>query len=318
MSESTVTVRGVVYDKKSGMPLRTERGQGSSTARAARSVHAQPQKSRTLNRKYVQKDKKTTVVAPAASTPEVVTVRKKITPPASPQQHPTVKRFAPTTVAKSKQQAAVISDIAPTPHRLTQVAAQRIAKPAPRTVKPSHVLKKEALEHATAAMPTNRPKDVKRRARRPVHRLAGLASGALGLLLLGAYFTYLNMPMLSTRIAAAQAGINAKYPAYQPSGYSLSGPVAFQQGNVSMKFASNASPTSFTVDQTKSGWDSSALLESYILPKVGDNYETSSVNGLTIYTYDRNAAWVNGGILYTISGDAPLSSEQIEHIATSM
>lgn len=318
MSQSTVSVRGVVYDTHSGMPLRKERGVGSTAAGAARSVHVQPQKSRTLSRKYIQKTKKTPEPRPVTEAVAISVHKKPTTPALRPQQHPKIKRFATPTPKKPAHPTTVISDIAATPHRLTQIAQQRAVAPAPRSVKPSHILKKEAIEKATAAMPSHRAKTVKRRPAHRVHRLAGMASGALGLLLLGAYFTYLNMPALSTRIAAAQAGINAKYPAYHPSGYRLSGPVTFQQGNVSMKFASNASPTSYTVEQTKSGWDSSALLESYILPKVGNDYETSSVNGLTVYTYGRNAAWINGGILYTISGDAPLSNQQIERIATSM
>ena len=82
--------------------------------------------------------------------------------------------------------------------------------------------------------------------------------------------------------------------------------------------AANAGPEGYTLSQTKSGWDSSAVLENYVSPKVGDNYMTNSVNGLTIYTYGPNAAWVNDGILYTVSGDAPLSTDQVERIATSM
>lgn len=157
---------------------------------------------------------------------------------------------------------------------------------------------------------------VKHKKRYP--RILSVSSAGLALLLLGGYFTYINMPSLSTRVAAAQAGINATYPSYHPDGYSLSGAVAYNQGEVHMKFASNAGPQSFTVDQTKSSWDSSAVLENYVTKKVGENYITYNEHGLTIYTFGGDAAWVNGGILYTISGDAPLSGDQIRHIATSM
>ena len=60
------------------------------------------------------------------------------------------------------------------------------------------------------------------------------------------------------------------------------------------------------------------MLENHVIPHVGDNYTTESINGLTIYTYGPNAAWVNDGILYTVSGDARLSTDQIERIAISM
>jgi len=148
--------------------------------------------------------------------------------------------------------------------------------------------------------------------------MVSIASASFAILLLGGYFTYLSMPSISTRVAAAQAGIDANYPGYQPMGYSLSGPVAYQQGRVTMTFAANAGPSTYTLDQTKSGWDSSAVLDSYVKPHAGDDYQTTTSNGLTIYTYGSNAAWVNGGIFYTISGNAPLSDDQIQHIATSL
>ena len=85
-----------------------------------------------------------------------------------------------------------------------------------------------------------------------------------------------------------------------------------------MTFAANAGPSTYTLEQTKSGWDSSAVLDSYVKPMAGDDYETTTSNGLTIYTYDGSAAWVNRGIFYTISGDAPLSDDQIQRIATSL
>jgi hypothetical protein len=60
------------------------------------------------------------------------------------------------------------------------------------------------------------------------------------------------------------------------------------------------------------------VLDNYVKEKAGDNYITYNERGLTIYTYNSNAAWVNNGVLYTIDGDAPLSSDQIRRIATSL
>ena len=85
-----------------------------------------------------------------------------------------------------------------------------------------------------------------------------------------------------------------------------------------MKFAANGGPQNYTVTQTKSSWDSTAVLDNYVTPRAGVSYIPYTERGLTIYTYGNNAAWVNGGILYTIEGNAPLSSEQIRHIATSL
>jgi hypothetical protein len=136
--------------------------------------------------------------------------------------------------------------------------------------------------------------------------------------MLGGYFTYLNMPNLSVRVAATQAGINATYPDYQPDGYRLDGAIAAQEGKVQMKFASNSGPQNYVITQEKSTWDSSAVVDNLVKPASNDSYVTTNERGLTIYTFDGNAAWVNGGILYTVGGDAPLSSEQIRRIATSL
>ncbi len=315
MTEQTVVVNGKVYDRRTGMPLRHERGRIVPADHSATTVHATPQKSRTLHRKYVHLEK-TPTHHENDSASAVITVHKKPHASTASTAHPAVKRFVKDT--PHTRPTPIVTDIAPAPHHLAKKAEVRTTKPVVTGIKPSHVLKREAIDQATAAMPTHRAEPAKQPHLSHTSRALSVASAALALLLLGGYFTYLNMPALSTRVAAAQAGINATYPGYQPSGYSLSGPVAFQQGNVTMKFAANAGPQSYTLSQTKSGWDSSAVLDNYVTPKVGDDYMANSINGLTIYTYGNNAAWVNDGILYSINGNAPLSSDQIEHIATSM
>ena len=159
-------------------------------------------------------------------------------------------------------------------------------------------------------------------ARQPAARHWGrhlsIAGAMVALLAFGGYLTYHNMPAIATRMAAAQAGINASFPSYQPSGYSLTGGISQQQGSVLMKFAANAGPGTFTLTQSRSDWDSSAVLANYVLPSFGRNFATTTSRGLTIYSTHNAAAWVNGGILYTIKGNAPLSSEQVARIAASM
>jgi hypothetical protein len=149
-------------------------------------------------------------------------------------------------------------------------------------------------------------------------RVVAILSATLAIVLLGGYVTYLNMPALSVRVAAAQAGIDAGYPNYRPDGYALNGPVTYSQGEVAMNFKANGGNQTFTLNQSKSGWDSAALLDNYVTPKAGSDYTPYTERGLTIYTYGNNAAWVNGGILYTIQGNAPLSSTQMREIATSL
>ncbi len=230
-----------------------------------------------------------------------------------------VTKFAAHAPVQS--QSRPISDIGPHAHPImAKVHQQQTTASAhqPMAPKPSHMIKQEAIDEAMRKAPSR--KELEKRAKRPgkFRKLASIGSVSLALLLLAGYFTYLNMPNLSVRVAAAQAGVDATYPEYRPDGYSLSGSVAYNQGWVSMKFASNSGDQNFTIKQSKSSWDSSALLDNYVKEKVGDNYVPYNERGLTIYIYNSNAAWVNDGVLYTIEGDAPLSGDQIRRIATSL
>ncbi|HET6747417.1 MAG TPA: hypothetical protein VFH06_04910 [Candidatus Saccharimonadales bacterium] len=313
MSQKTITINGRIYDTHTGMPVDTpapdtapapeKASPKRSPLHHSQSMHQTAQKSHTLNRRVVKK-----IVAAQAQAREANQTQK------SPQ----ITKFASHPSAVKPR---VMSDIAATTHPHVAKANQALASKKQVTAsapKPSHVIKEEVIKNALEKAPSKTDKQVKTKKSRKFSRFASITSAAFALLLLGGYFTYLNMPNLSVRVAAAQAGINASYPEYRPDGYSLKGPIGYSDGQVNMKFAANAGPQSYTVSEQKSGWDSSAVLDNYVKEKAGDNYITYNERGLTIYTFDGNAAWVNGGILYTISGDAPLSSDQIRRIAVSM
>lgn len=131
------------------------------------------------------------------------------------------------------------------------------------------------------------------------------------------YFTYINIPIFSVKVASAQSGINASFPSYYPYGYSIDGPVVYDDNKITIKFKSNTDTTNFEINQTKSTWDSTAV-KNMIIEISNDTYHTVEERGLTIYSYNGNAAWVNGGILYEIKGNALLSRDQIRKIATSL
>lgn len=309
MSQKTITINGRIYDAQTGMPVQSavlESSEKVSPKRTplhhSKSVHATQQKSQTLNRRVVKK------------TPSPVTHPKIAKSPA-------IAKFAPRPQGATPR---AMNDIAPTIHPHVTKAHQKMAAqkhPATSHVhasKPSHIIKTEALKEAIEKAPGKTSQQHKAKRTRRMPRFMSVASAALALLLLGGYLTYLNMPNLSVRVAAAQAGINASYPDYHPDGYSLKGPVGYSDGQVTMKFAANAGPQNYTVTQERSNWDSSAVLDNYVKERVGENHGTYTERGLTIYTFDGGAAWVNGGILYTIGGDAPLSSDQVRRIAVSM
>lgn len=317
MGKQTVTINGVVYDAQTGMAISGSAQQASpavsfapaSKVHPAKAVHRSTQKSQTLRRQAV-KHLATTPIAQkqAASVKPVIT------------RSPAITKFAPHPVGTPKPAASTrrVTDIAPRPHPIAaKAAAHTQVTKKTMAPKPSQLIKQEAITEALAKAPTHKMRE-KAAARHKKPHLMTLASAGVALLLLGGYFTYLNMPNLSVRVAAAQSGINASYPGYHPDGYNIHGLVTYNDSSVNMTFAANGGPQSYTLAQTKSNLDSSAVLENYVKPKAGGSYIPYSQQGLTIYVFGNDAAWVNGGILYTINGNAPLSSDQILHIASSM
>lgn len=353
----TVTINGREYDTRTGLPVASSgASQATHTTRAslrqttpspvaakpaptthakpAQQIHKKTQRSKILNRKFT---KKPSVQHPAATVAITPRTNKRLDGFKAPQKSSSLhslalatsprraeQRIAPVNltpqVAAPVRKPAQTVDLPPMSHptvaRAHQVQAAKKSAPIKQLQSASAIKQaviQEALEHA----PKHHAKQHKR-ARSYRQRLAGVVFGCAALVLFAGYLTYLNVPNISVRVAAAQAGIDASYPSYQPDGYRLNGPVAYSNGTVQIQFAANTGTSSFTLSQSRSNWDSSALLENYVKEKSNDEYSTAQEKGLTIYNYGSNAAWVSGGILYTIDGDAPLSPDQIRKIATSV
>ncbi|MEO7904927.1 MAG: DUF4367 domain-containing protein [Candidatus Saccharimonadales bacterium] len=335
MSQEIVTINGVNYDAQSGLPIATAAKAAASTpvtftpykqSRPSQSVHATTEKSHTLNRRIVKKATPTVAAMPAAGISKFAPHPSAMKKPVKMIDFRAQRKSVPAPTIHAPKSNLVVapvkSAVSPSTRPTTAPVTMTESKtPVVQTnaATPSQIIKQQEIEKALATPAKKESKRRKLAKKTNKHsRVMSIASASLALLLLGGYFTYLNMPSLSVRVAAAQAGVDATYPAYRPDGYSVNGLVTYSEGAVSMKFAANGGPQSFTIDQTKKNWDSSAVLENYVKPKSGGNYIPYSEQGLTVYTFDNNAAWVNKGVLYTISGDAPLSSDQILHIASSM
>ena len=189
----------------------------------------------------------------------------------------------------------------------------------------SNAIKEELIKKRLADLPVREPskitvpdREINSPQSRP-RRIASIGATCLALLLLGGYLTYLNMPNLSIRVAAMQAGIDATLPNYQPKNYELHGPVAYSGGTVKLAYrANNDASKKYTVTQQASTWNSQAVLSNYVAEDSNNDYRINSIQGLTVYTYDNKAVWVNGGILYIIDGNVPLSAQQLDRIASSM
>lgn len=315
-ANKTVEINGRLYDAVTGLPVNKstqskEKPVSPAIVKrraaevAAQSVHTQTQRSQTLHRRAAKKAVPTIAKRPKAGQHMDITRSSKIA------------RFAPHPVAVPAKKPIATPDLAPKAHPLAVLAHARMSKqvvsaPAPKT---SKQIKDEAISKAIAT-PTVKPA----KSKRGLHwsRRFTIVTAIFAVLIIGAYLTYVNIPSISVGFAASQAGINATYPQYKPDGYHLSQPVTYSDGTVTLQFKSNSDNSQYSVIQTRSSWDSSAILTNIVKKAVGDNYVTTQESGLTIYSYDNNSTWVNGGILYTIESNAPLSGDQIRHIATSL
>lgn len=149
-------------------------------------------------------------------------------------------------------------------------------------------------------------------------KTANLGASVTALLLLAGFTYYQNVPNLAMRTAASKAGIQASLPAYHPSGFSMSGPIEYAPGRVTVSFRSNSDSREYKVIQQVSNWNSEALLGNYVA-KNYRNYQSYRQGDRTVYIYEgANASWVEDGIWYQISGKSALNSEQLLNIAASM
>lgn len=315
--DKIVTINGHRYDAQTGLPLDKPNISKQSPVEnptSATTIHSAAQRSKTLVRRAIKKPVKSMISQ----------IRKPVGRTMDIARSSRISRFAPA-VEKPVMQTAPKKvaprniDIPATPHPIVSRALAKTKKleaavPAPKTAKQ---IKNEAIASAMAKPVAKNQKDNFQK-RHP--RFLSITGLCLIIVILAGYITYLNMPNLSVAVAASQAGIAAKYPDYRPDGYSVDGPVTFSDsdGSVTINFKANTGTGKFSFKQARSSWDSSAVLDNIVRKKVGEEYITSQVGGLTIYSYSGDAAWVNGGILYTIDGDAPLSSDQIRRIATSL
>jgi hypothetical protein len=144
-----------------------------------------------------------------------------------------------------------------------------------------------------------------------------MSAAALVVVVMGGYIWLQNYPHLQLSAVAGKAGFTASLPGYLPSSYGLKGPISYQTGEVALRYQAPGQPGLSIVQQLTS-WDSKSLLDNYVA-KQAPSYTAVQGQGLTIYLYGKNeAAWVNGGIWYSINGASNLSRSQILKIAYSL
>lgn len=335
--KNTILINGKVYDSTTGLPVAepvtSQKPSSASAVRAivpkpviapaktvirdthhAKQTHRHTQKSTTLRRDVLKKPVSKSQIGSAKRTPTAGHVARS----------PHISKFAPHPQVFDISRPKRTSVKQVSTESVHPIVAQKHALVTPpKHAKPQAMTSRELKNHLIkqGLEKSNReqvsvPKRKGFFARRP--RAAGFATMSIAVMVLGGYLTYLNMPGLSVRVAAAQAGVAASFPDYHPDGYRFNGPVAYSPGQVAIKFQANSNSSTYTLSEQNSGWNSQAVFDNVIAKLPDSDYITNSQQGLTIYTFGSKAAWVNRGILYTVDGDAPLNNEQLLKIAGSL
>lgn len=191
---------------------------------------------------------------------------------------------------------------------ISHFSAKKLTNRARQNSKALMSAMKEETKQKSAPIAIKKPKVSKK------HLIFAVASSICCMGVLYATLKF-SMPDISAKVAAAQNG--ASYPSFVPRDFTARS-ASFQKNTFSLEFV-GPDKTRFTLDQEKLPWDSNALLNNYVKPTWGEQYDTIREQGLTIYMYQSNAAWVNGGTVYklnTTSGS--LSKKQLKNIITSL
>ena len=244
----------------------------------------------------------TAPVAPAPFTAPVA--------PAIPAAQPTPARLVRATT-KPHSTVAPLQSLAERRREadtISHFSAKKLTNKSRQNSKALMSAMKEETKPKSAPVMIKKPKVSKK------HLIFAVASSICCMGVLYATLKF-SMPDISAKVAAAQNG--ASYPSFVPRDFTARS-ASFQKNTFSLEFV-GPDKTRFTLDQEKLPWDSNALLNNYVKPTWGEQYDTIREQGLTIYMYQSNAAWVNGGTVYklnTTSGS--LSKKQLKNIITSL
>ena len=246
--------------------------------------------------------------APVTSAPFTKPVAPAV--PAIPAAQPTPARLVRATT-KPRSTVAPLQSLAERRREadtISHFSAKKLTNKSRQNSKALMSAMKEETKPKSAPIMVKKPKVSKK------HLIFAVASSICCMGVLYATLKF-SMPDISAKVAATQNG--ASYPSFVPRDFTARS-ASFQKNTFSLEFV-GPDKTRFTLDQEKLPWDSNALLNNYVKPTWGEQYDTIREQGLTIYMYQSNAAWVNGGTVYklnTTSGS--LSKKQLKNIITSL
>lgn len=293
----------------------------------AATVHNKTERSRTLMRTTVKKPVHHKIsaksAAPAATLPKAIqgtSLPELIKPErALRAEHTAKSRLISRFGATAPNVKTAIVPVKPAPDAHATPAPAGKSKPhAQKAADPFQALLNQASSHTQPYAKKPRAHHKVAHALRVKPGTVLLSGSALAVLMVGGFLAYRQIPSLALQVASTKAGIKAALPGYQPAGFSLKGPIAYNPGEVSINYNSNSDERNFKVVQRASQWNSDALLNNFVA-ETNKTYQTYQANGRTIYIYDgSNATWVDGGIWYQIQGKSSLSSDQLLRIANSL
>lgn len=277
------------------------------------------ERSKTLMRRTVQKPgritqavtKKSQHIQPSSSAVAAHTPTKL---PKVVQKSALIRRFSDMTSAKAADIRTTPAPASTSTNRLQAVASSTAVNLNPLE---AGLAKADSHNQPRIQRPPVRLRLAKRLRVSP--RNLSAASFVLAGLLIGAFFTYQNLPNLSMRLASARSGLDGSLPSYQPAGFGLNGGISYKPGQIEVAYSSRTDNRNYKIIQSNSSWNSETLAQNYEPLKQNSNYQTIPNKGKTVYVYEgSNATWVDGGIWYRVEGDSKLSSDQLLNLADSL
>ncbi len=299
--------------------------QNNQQSRPSSATHRGPQRSSTLNRNYVKKPATPShpLITSAAKRQAEDLKRRQILAAQMNQQRLASLRSQNTPQA-TKSTHLTQPDTPFMRHPLQKRIASQAPRPAtmPSASERKNLAIKQALQSVSSISEDQNQPSLTTAIRQQTRQTKGkkilLAFACAGccMFLLG-YFIHLNLPDISMQVAAMHTGINASYPSYPPRNFQLANVFTEEKDKVVIEFA-GPNQKSFSISETKSAWDSTALLNNFVKPNWDEDYDTIREQGITIYISESNAAWVNGGIFFHLEAEAgTLSKKQIKNLVTS-
>lgn len=291
----TVNINGKFYDAKTGLPV-------------------EPEKPKLDTPKKTSKAKKV-----AVKTPRKITVTEAAKPkPAKPAK--AAHRPAPSRTLNRRF-------VAKPPVKTSKPATPPKPKPKPKpknvsssnlrptiSTRPSPVVPRGTKRPAPKA--TQNPTNTEIPEEKHNTKIISLVvSGIIVFLIVACILAYFFIPTVSFWVASTRAEVNASLPTYTPAGYAIEDRAQSSPGIVTVNYKSPSND--YSISMANSNWDSDGVLENKVKP-VSKDYQTLNQKGLTIFVFDNNTMWVNGGILYTISSSSQISNDEILKIVDGM